>query len=366
MSPMQFLALPAYGFQILTSAKNFDTNPVLGSRRLNRWGLHRWRVRLAHRLAVWRRQRLARTIPAQHREAFERDGFVIAENFLDPAHFEQLRRAVLDTPAPSREMIQGGTVTRRQSLEDEPYRSLEPVQQLLQNTLWNRLIGFVGSFGSRPLVYVQTILANRLGNEPDLQSQLHADTFHSTVKAWLFVTDVALEDGPFCYVPGSHRLTRERLEWEHDRSLVVSDADLLSNRGSPRVDEAKLAQLGLPPPRTLAVPANTLVVADTFGFHARVAATRPSVRVEVWAYGRRNPFLPWLGADFFSLPGLAWRRVPFLWAVRDRFERWIGQPWLDVGTKRAGDLGCHGDERAGAQLPPAPVPGPVPAPAKPS
>ena len=58
-----------------------------------------------------------------------------------------------------------------------------------------------------------------------------------------------------------------------------------------------LAALGLPPPRAIAVPANTLVVADTFGFHARGPSARPTARVEIWAMGRRNPFLPWAGLD---------------------------------------------------------------------
>jgi hypothetical protein len=34
------------------------------------------------------------------------------------------------------------------------------------------------------------------------------------MKAWLFLDDVALEDGPFADVAGSHRLTPARLAWE--------------------------------------------------------------------------------------------------------------------------------------------------------
>ena len=36
----------------------------------------------------------------------------------------------------------------------------------------------------------------------DPQTDLHTDTFHPTVKAWLFLTDVAPETMPFVYVPG--------------------------------------------------------------------------------------------------------------------------------------------------------------------
>jgi len=76
------------------------------------------------------------------------------------------------------------------------------------------------------------------------------------------------------------------------------------------------------------------VVADTSGFHARGPSTGGLARAEIWAYSRRNPFLPWTGLDLLSLPGLAERRVPWLWAVRDRLKTWVGQPWRDVGPKR--------------------------------
>src|SRR5438067_1683458 len=128
----------------------------------------------------------------------------------------------------------------------------------------------------------------------DPQTVLHADTFHPTVKAWLFLTDVAEEAGPFTYVPGSHRLSPERLDWERRMSLAARHSPNAEIRqGSFRIDQAELPSLGLPQPRSFAVPGNTLVVADTFGFHARGPSNRPSLRVEIWAYGRRSPFLPW-------------------------------------------------------------------------
>jgi hypothetical protein len=58
--------------------------------------------------------------------------------------------------------------------------------------------------------------------------------------------------------------------------------------------------------------------------------------VEIWTYGRRNPFLPWAGLDPLSLPGIAERRVPLAWGVRDRLRGLLGQPWKDVGLKTPG------------------------------
>jgi hypothetical protein len=174
--------------------------------------------------------------------------------------------------------------------------------------------------------------------EPDPQTALHADTFHPTVKAWLFLTDVAEDEGPFVYVPGSHRMTPERLAWEKERSIHASAGlDRLSSRGSLRVRPDELSGLGLPAPKAFAVPANTLVVADTSGFHARGLSVRPSTRVEIWTYGRRNPFVPWTGLDPLSLPGIAHHRASIAWAIRDRLPDIMGQPWADVGLKAPSD-----------------------------
>jgi hypothetical protein len=169
---------------------------------------------------------------------------------------------------------------------------------------------------------VQTILSHALVGPDDPQCVLHTDTFHSTVKAWLFLTDVPADEGPFTFVPGSHRATRARLEWEKQMSLqAATSPDHLIRRGSFRIAAAELAELGLPPPIVFAVPANTLVVADTHGFHARGPSVRPTQRVEIWAYGRRNPFLPWAGFDPWRIGTLGHRRAPFYWRSMDLAER---------------------------------------------
>lgn len=187
------------------------------------------------------------------------------------------------------------------------------------------------------LCYVQTILARRFAGQVDPQIYLHADTFHPTVKAWYFLSDVSVEDGPFTYVPGSHILTPERVAWERQKSLDARQAERLTARGSFRVDPGELAALNLPPARAFGVPANTLIVADTFGFHARGKASHASTRVEIWAYGRRNPYIPWTGFDLMSLPGIAERRIGWRWRLRDRYARWIGQPWKKTGCITAFD-----------------------------
>jgi len=336
------LLAPWWAMQLLSGAKSFIDNPLIGSRRLNARGLHVARVRLAARMAAWRRRRLAKGVPAEWRDAFERDGFVKVEGVLPPAEFAAMRAALLAYQAPAREMRQGDAITRRMAVDPAMLAAVPGLAALLARADIVALFHYVASFRTTPLHYVQTIVSRRPehegGNEPDPQEALHADSFHSSMKAWLFLNDVEPDDGPFTFVRGSHRFTPERLAWERRRSLAdPRGIDRLSARGSPRLGDGDLAAMQLPHPEGLAVPAGTLIVADTVGFHARGASARPGERVELWSYSRRNPFLPWTGGDLLSLSGIAERRIGWLWALRDRLERRIGQPWRDVGVRRAVD-----------------------------
>ena len=341
------LRLPFWAVQLLTGAKSFLDNPLIGSSRLNRLGLHRGRVKLATAMTRWRRRRLEAAVPAPWREAFDRDGYVAISDFMPPEEFARMRAALLDYRAPAREMRQGDAITRRMAVNPQLLSAIPELRALYGRRDLRALFHYVSSFAVEPLHYIQTILTHcgdsaNQGGAADPQLVLHADAFQPSMKAWFFLNDVGADEAPFTYVPGSHRLTPERLAWEYRRSITPPDQmDRLSARGSPRVALEELAGLGLPPPRALAVPANTLVVADTFGFHARGASVRPAARVELWSYSRRNPFLPWLGGDLLSLPGLAERRVDWLWRLRDRLRRHVGQPWQPAGLLRPLDASAQ-------------------------
>ena len=315
------LRAPVWTAQLLTGVKSFERNRVIGSRRLNKHGLHTARVRLAHGIAAMRRRRLAHLVSDTARDAFDREGFVIRPDFLPASDFAELRHQVEAYRGGLREIGEGDTILRKIALDPKTLAALPALSRVLQNPEWRGLIRYVGSRNAEPVVWIQSILRHAHDGPPDPQTALHADTFHPTVKAWLFLTDVAADAGPFTYVPGSHRLTPQRLEWERRMSLAApSSRDPEIRQGSFRIDSDALAALGLPEPRVFAVPANTLIVADTFGFHARGPSTGQSVRVEIWAYGRRSPFVPWPGFDLWTGAALAHRSL-LGWQLGDMLER---------------------------------------------
>ncbi len=330
---------PFWLLAVATGAKSFADNPILGSEALNRRGLHVARLKLAHAIAWSRRRRLAKAVPAEWRKEFDRDGFVEVRDFLPADCFERLRDVLLNHEFDARQQQQGNAVTRRVPIGPALLHSVPELRDLIAGKPWRSLLAYVASTRAEPLYYLQTIVSGHASGAPDPQLELHADTFHPSLKAWLFLTDVTDDQGPLTYVPGSHRLTPERIAWEQARSIGIAKSDRLSQRGSLRVTTEELPSLNLPQPRRFAVPANTLVVIDTCGFHARGSSDRPTVRAEIWAYARRTPFVPWTGLDLLSIAPVAIRRAQWLPRIVDGLDR-LGlkkQYWQPAGRKRAID-----------------------------
>lgn len=338
MHPLTLLRIPVWLAALGTGAKSFTANPIIGSRRLNRRGLHVARVRLAAAMADWRRRRLAKAVSAEDRAAFARDGYVLKENFLPPELFEALRQEVYEPQWPVREMRQGSAVTRRVPLDPAALRAGHPtLARLARDPAIIGLIRYVAGCGGQPIFSLQAIFAGADHRGADPQAELHSDTFQSTAKAWLFLHDVGPDDGPFAYVPGSHRRNKPRLTWEGAQSVQAAQHPVPYHaRGSFRVGPDELRQMGLPAPQRMTVKANTLVVADTSGFHGRTASLRPTCRVELYATLRRNPFLPWVGLDPLSLPYLRNRAGSLSIKALEAAKR-VGlakMPWRPVGRMR--------------------------------
>ncbi|WP_420392763.1 phytanoyl-CoA dioxygenase family protein [Acuticoccus sp.] len=292
------LAAPA----VLTAQKSFRKNPVIGSRRLNAIGLHRRRVSLAAALARRRRAALAPRLDPAERAAFDRDGIVVRNDALPQDVLSRVREELATVPRRAWEMRQGQTVNRVMPLPTGGSAVAE-LSRFVRRSDVRDLVGYAAGRTGHVLAMLQTIAVDPTSGGADPQAMVHADTFHPTAKFWLFLDEVGPDDGPFAYAPGSHRLTPERLAFEDESARTAADAaDPHHAAGSFRLPEERLEALGYAPLKTLTVPANTFVVADTFGFHRRSPSARPTVRVSLYGIARRNPFHPWNGLDPMDLP----------------------------------------------------------------
>ena len=132
-----------------------------------------------------------------------------------------------------------------------------------------RLHAILEAAEKRPLGYLaghrvlERLIQGPVGEpEDDPETELHNDTYFSNHKAWLYLNDVEMENGPFVYVKRSHRLSPTQLYYVYRESCT-------RNQGARRVARDELERLGLQE-TIVTCPKNTLVIANVFGFHRRL------------------------------------------------------------------------------------------------
>ena len=230
-------------------------------------------------------------------ESIARDGLLIVRDYLPPEQFRQLRDeclAALDDAAVHKsDLWHGPTVVRRIYLAQEAARL--PLANAVTSS--PELIKVLGAAEGKAVKanqlhrVVERVFHGRL-DEHDPENDLHVDTFHSTHKAWLYLDEVAAANGPLAVVPGSHRLdcTLLRSTYRYFRNFA-SGVSPASRRVQPaEVDERHLLEVAM------TVPANTLVIANTGGYHRRLRGAEGATRTAVHVSARSQPFLYWIHA----------------------------------------------------------------------
>lgn len=313
------LKLPYWLLSPITQAKSFKDNPVIGSKFLNVFGLHVKRILLARLSASFRWFFLAPLMPKKLRAEYHQNGFVVIENFLLREEVAALKNDISHYKAEAREMRQGDTATQRILLDQTALKNMRHVRLLTESNRLHRYLSYTGAKIAAPLLYVQRIRNGYQSGGSDPQKNMHSDTFHPTMKAWIFLEDVTDDMGPFTYVKGSNRLTIKRLKWEYGRSInAASMNDKYSEKGSLRATAEDLEEMGLPSPQGITAKAGTLVIANTNGFHGRGQAQAGASRLELWAYSRHNPFNPFPGIKLPFAAKIKHKAMHIFWQRADK------------------------------------------------
>lgn len=313
---------PVWILALLTTAKSFKDNPVIGARILNRLGLHIIRVFIARGVTWLRWWLLSPLLQHSYRKAFHKDGFVVIPDFLDGVAVQTIRAEIKAQTGETRAMTQGNTDTQRILLDTHTLQSKPALNTVCNSRTFVNALRYGAATLALPLLYVQRIRNGFHTGKQDPQKTMHADTFHPTMKAWLFLEDVTPDKGPFTYVPGSQRLSAKRIKWEYRRSCcAATNHDGYSEKGSFRANAEDLKAMGLPAPSGVCVSAGTLVIANTNGFHGRGMAESGSSRLEIWAYNRPNPFNPFPGLPFKFVVNIKNYALRTFWQHKDKVAK---------------------------------------------
>lgn len=244
--------------------------------------------------------------------ALREDGIAVIPDFLPRDAFEKIRseaseaiaRAEQETPVRERkergfgapeqhpwgfDRFDGGTLNRFVGIDPV---TMPSINEFTRHPRLSRLcrvgLGMI-SPPRRPKIYL-TVNGNESSNH-DIQKDYHRDSCFRKIKYWYFLDPVEEDSGPFNYVPGSHKITPQRLEWERRQAHKRGIKSLMADP-SFRVNPSEFGTMGLPQPRAIPVPENTLVLADTFGFHRRGDAKTNTRRIAIYGQKKPWPFAP--------------------------------------------------------------------------
>ena len=292
----KLIKAPLWLFDLVTTAKSFKDNPIMGSPMLNRMGLHVIRLVVSHSFMRLRMWMLAFPISRKDRQRYFGEGYIIKENFLSDDEFRSLEKEARSFNGDIREARQGDTLTQRAELSPDVLKNHPAIQSLINNKQFGQLTRFTAGHFRAPFYYLEEVKNGYCKGPIDPQKNFHVDTFHPSMKCWFFIDDDTDEMGPFTYIPSSQKLTWKRLKWQYQMSLKAkTDKNTLHARGSTRYTAEDLKALDLPPEHAFTVKKNTLVIANVFGIHRRGDSEQKSTRLALWGDSRTNPFIPFPG-----------------------------------------------------------------------
>lgn len=272
------------------ASRVFTADKVIENRLLNVLGAQVLRTVIARAMHLSR----STTIAFPHRplrEALDRDGVLVWPAFLSQERFDALAREceqLADDPSRMQSRMSGPNACRKALVRDSGEDATRELRRFLDEDRLRNLLQAaerrdVGNL--LDVAEIEDLVQGTAGSGEDPQSQWHSDIFFASHKAWFYLTDVTLAHGPLAFVSGSHRLSLPQLASEYAHSTSLGPGVDRSRRIRPAEMEALKAR-----ERIIEVARNTLVVANTCGYHRRLQGEEGRRRLSIHIELRANPF----------------------------------------------------------------------------
>ena len=262
------------------------------------FGLHTNRQILALWTLLLKRRLNGRGAPNPLLSDLHRDGLAVMRDYFDGDTLGKIRQVISEIEgSKDRESLEV-TGAKFKSQDGASYVHLNLTKDmgiLPSRELVEIVRGYLGLRDLEGLgMWLHGVEDDTSSNRKDINLEWHTDTFHNTVKGFLYIDPLSLADGPFNFFLGSHRFYFRRF-WEEFRQSLGSknvqgfrcaDPIRIYPKGKNKVCEG----LG-----------NAMIVADTFGYHRR-GKGQP---VE-----KGGPFISALGSTHSA--GLVWSPINLL------------------------------------------------------
>jgi Phytanoyl-CoA dioxygenase (PhyH) len=218
----------------------------------------------------WSRIRRNRALTAREEwfDRIESDGFCIVPDYLDAEMLATVQREMRGLPGFAEGRYDGPV--RHRLLTNDGILALEvteatPVAGRLAKENAEILSVARALYGSDTHLTAATLLNKFDRDKIDSSNAPHWDDWRVRFKAFLYLTDVAAENGPTIYVKGSHKA---RFDWRREKDYASMFLPIASAGGS----WWPVAQLGLEKVSWTG-KAGTLILFDALGIHSGTQLT---------------------------------------------------------------------------------------------
>ncbi len=160
-------------------------------------------------------RRLTEAEAQEYLRVLDQDGFVVIPNYYDPDYCQELRQkleAIVTTEETNIDLPDGAYLRHNRVRQASTDTGVSRIYHV------NRLLPELNSYKSDPAIHWlissyagRTMYSKNLWYQYNLPAKntrgFHADMFalRSQVKSIVYLQDTNMEDGPFCYIKGSHR-----------------------------------------------------------------------------------------------------------------------------------------------------------------